>query len=392
MTEAQLRQCRADTPGTQDRIHLNNAGSSLPPESVLRTVTDYLEAEARTGGYELMAARQAETAQTYASIAALIGAQPDEIAFVKSASDAWYQAFYALNLQPGDIVLTTQTEYIANYFGLLRAVKHQGIEIQLVPLDADGLISLPDLERMAAAPRVRLIALTHVPTSSGLIQPAAAVGALARQAGVPYLLDACQSVGQLALDAAALGCDLLAATGRKFLRGPRGTGFLYVRSGFLDQVEPPFPDGWSAEWDGLAGYAWRSGARRFEQFEYSRALQLGLGAAADYALGLGMAQIEARVLALAARLRAQLGSLPEIRLQDPGRERCGIVTLTHARVSAPELMARLGSRSIQTSVASHMNARLDLETRSLDSVLRVSVHYYNTEAELDRLCEALEDL
>jgi selenocysteine lyase/cysteine desulfurase len=392
MTEAQLHQCRADTPGTRTCLHLNNAGSSLPPESVLRTVTDYLEAEARTGGYELMMSSQERFDQAYAGIAALINAQPDEIAFTRSATDAWYQALYALNLQPGDIVLTAQTEYIANYFGLLRAVRHQGIEIRLVPLDADGLISLPDLERMAAAPRVRLIALTHVPTSSGLIQPAAAVGALARQAGIPYLLDACQSAGQLALDAGALGCDLLAATGRKFLRGPRGTGFLYVRKGFLDQIEPPFPDGWSAEWDGLSGYAWRSGARRFEQFEYSRALLLGLGAAADYALNLGIAQIETRVLALAARLRAQLGSMPEIRLQDPGRERCGIITLTHARTPAQELMAKLGARSIHTSVASGMNARLDLESRGLESVLRISPHYYNTEAELDRLCEVLEEL
>lgn len=383
---------RRDTPGTTHVTHLNNAGAALPPSPVTDAVIAHLHRESEIGGYEAAAAASGQLEATYAALARLIGADPDEIALVENATRAWDMAFYALPFAPGDRILTARAEYASNVIALLQVAQRSGAVIEVVDDDEHGRFSVEDLRRRLDRPRagpVRLIAMTHVPTHGGLINPAAEVGAVARAAGVTFLLDACQSVGQLRLDVRRIGCDLLSATGRKFLRGPRGTGFLYVRRDLVDRLVPPLLDLHSATWTGPSSYEIRPDARRFETWESNVAGRIGLGVAAEYAMSWGLGAIESRVQALAESLRARLSAVDGVLVRDRGVSRCGIVTFTVDGVPSDTVRQRLSSKRINTSVSPASASRFDLTARGVPDLVRASVHYYNTEDELDRLIAEL---
>src|SRR5688572_22311345 len=242
-----VRRSRQETPGCENVVHFNNAGAALMPQPVLHATIGHLQLEALVGGYEAAAQAHGAVEHVYDAAAALLGCQRDEIAIVENATRAWDMAFYAVPLGPGDRILTAVAEYASNYIAFLQVVRKTGAVVEIIPNDESGQISI-DALRQAIDDRVKLIAITHIPTNGGLVNPAAAVGKVAREAGVPYLLDACQSVGQMPIDVEAIGCDMLSATGRKFLRGPRGTGFLYVRRAILERLEPPFLDLHAAQW------------------------------------------------------------------------------------------------------------------------------------------------
>lgn len=379
---------RADTPGCARVLHLNNAGAALPPAPVLDAVIGHLRREAEIGGYEAADEAGDRIKTVYASVARLIGAAPDEIALVESATQAWTLGFHAFELGEGDRILTARAEYASNVISFLHLARSRGVVVDVVPSDADGALDVEALRRMIDA-RTKLIAVTHVPTNGGLVNPAAEIGAVARAHGIPFLLDACQSVGQLPIDVDAIGCDMLSATGRKFLRGPRGTGFLYVRRTILDRLRPPFLDLHSARWTGERDYALEAGATRFEMWESSLACRLGLGAAADYALACGAEAISARIRALAEALRVSLATIPGLAVHDLGRERCGIVTFTVPGVTARDASVRLRAQGINTSVSTAPFARWDMEPRGLAELVRASPHAYNTEDELDRFVAAV---
>ena len=390
MSAIDVARARRDTPGCESVVHLNNAGASLMPDVVLHTVIEHLELEARIGGYEAAARERGRVEAVYDSVARLLGCSSDEVAIVENATRAWDMAFYSVDFQPGDRILTCGAEYASNYIALLQVAKRTGAVVVVVADDESGQISLPALEAELAR-GARLVSLVHVPSQGGLVQPAAAVGALCRAAGVPLLLDACQSAGQLPTDVGELQCDMLSATGRKFLRGPRGTGFLYVRQRLIAELEPPFLDLHAAEWTGRETYAIRADARRFENWETSYATKLGLGAAVDYALDWGIDGIAERVQDLAASLRAQLQALPAVDVRDRGVEKCGIVTFTVEGTTAQDMVARLSVEGINVSLTPASYSRLDLGGRGLEAVVRSSVHYYNTDEELQRLVDVVAE-
>jgi selenocysteine lyase/cysteine desulfurase len=386
-----IERARRDTPGVARVAHLNNAGAALPPIQVTDAVIAHLLKESEMGGYEAADAATGQVENTYAAIARLIGSRTDEIAVIENATRAWDMACYGLGFSPGDRILTARAEYASNVIALLQIASHTGAVVEVVDNDETGQVSIPDLRRRLDDGNgpVKLVAITHVPTQGGLVNPAEEVGAVTREAGVPYLLDACQSVGQMPVDVERIGCDMLSATGRKFLRGPRGTGFLYVRHDFLDQVEPPFLDLHAATWTAPDRYQIRPDSRRFENWETNYAAKIGLGVAVDYALGWGLEVIEARVTTLAQRLRDQLTCVNGVHVHDQGRHRCGIVTFTVDGVPAHTVQQRLGESGVNVSVSLVDYARLDLPSRGLPDLVRASVHYYNTDDEIDRLLTAL---
>lgn len=383
-----LERLRAETPGCRNVIHFNNAGAALMPRPVLDAVIDHLRLEAEIGGYEAADRAAAALEGVYGAVARLLNAAPEEIALVENATRAWDMAFYAMPFRPGDRILTGAAEYASNYIAFLQMARRRGVEIVAVPNDEVGQLSVDALESLIDE-RVKLIAVTHVPTNGGLVNPAAAIGAVARRHGIPFLLDACQSAGQMPLDVAALNCDMLSATGRKFLRGPRGTGFLWVRRGLIERLEPPFLDLHAARWSGPQDYEIRGDARRFENWESFVAGRLGLAAAIDYALAIGLDTINERVRRLAEALRQGLRAIPGVAIHDLGSERCGIVTFTVEGVAPEAVCRRLAAARINTVTSSRFSTRLDMTARGLDMLVRASVHYYNSEEEVGRFCEVV---
>jgi selenocysteine lyase/cysteine desulfurase len=386
-----LARARRETPATDHIMHFNNAGAGLMPQPVLDAVLDHLRAEAAIGGYEAETQAAAVLEHTYDAAAALLNCTRDEIAVVENATRAWDMAFYSVPLGPGDRILTAQAEYASNFIAYLQVARKTGATVEAIPNDESGQISV-DALRNAIDDRVKLIAITHVPTNGGLVNPAAAVGQVAREAGVLYLLDACQSVGQMPIDVQAIGCDMLSGTGRKYLRGPRGTGFLYVRQSVLEQLEPPFLDLHAAEWTAPDGYTVRPDARRFENWETNFAGKIGLGVAIDYALGWGIDSIWARVQALAGDLRVRLRAVPGVAVTDIGAQQCGIVTFTVAGHDPAAIREALHAQHINVWISTRNSTLLDMTARGLDTVVRASVHYYNSEEEVARLCATLAAL
>jgi selenocysteine lyase/cysteine desulfurase len=383
-----VARARRETPGCEHVVHLNNAGAALQPAVVTDAVVAHLRLEERIGGYEAEAEAQPLVDRTYEAIAELIGANPHEIALTDSATRAWDLAFYSLPLREGQRILTGRAEYPSNAMAMLEVAARSGATIEVVDDDEHGQIDVEDLRRRMDDD-VALIALTHVPTYGGLVNPAAAVGEVAREAGVTYLLDACQSSGQIDLDVTAIGCDLMSATGRKFLRGPRGTGFLYASDRIVDTLDPAFPDIVSATWPVPESYRHAAGARRFESFEGSVAGRIGLGVAVDYALSWGTKAIEDRVTQVAATLRAALTERPGTRVHDQGVRQCGIVTFSVDGVAATEVRDRLSARGINTTVTAAGQPLLEGGQGSEPEVVRASVHYFNDDSDLDALLAAL---
>ncbi len=383
-----VERARRETPGCRHVLHFNNAGAALIPQPVLEAVTQYQLLEAERGGYEAAAIEEAKIKNFYQAAAKLLNAQPNEIAFLENATRAWDMAFYSLEFKPGDRILTAQAEYASNYIAFLQVAKRTGAEIGVIPNDEQGQLSLSALEKSIDA-RVKLIAITHVPTQGGLINPAEEVGKIANQAGIFYLLDATQSTGQLPIDVKKIGCDALCATGRKYLRGPRGTGFLYVKQSVLENMEPPFLDLHAAQWTEKNAYTIMPDGRRFETWETSYANKIGLAAAIDYALSFGIEAIWARIQHLAAELRARLSAVRGVTLRDLGRHKCGIVTFTLDGWDPKELCLALRKRDINVSVSWQEYAKLDFEARGLSKLVRASVHYYNTLEEIERFCQFL---
>src|SRR6185312_6127115 len=344
-----LQRARDDTPGCQSVLHFNNAGAALMPQPVLDATIAHLQLEAQIGGYEAAERAHDAVEHTYDAAAALIGCTRDEIAIVENATRAWDMAFYSIPFAPGDRILTAMAEYASNYIAFLQIAKKTGAIVEVIPNDAHGQISLEAL-REAIDERVRLIAITHVPTNGGLVNPIAEVGKIAREAGIIYLVDACQSIGQMPINVDRIGCDILSTTGRKYLRGPRGTGFLYVRRNILERLESPLLDLHAAEWTAQDRFTIRPDARRFENWETNYAGKIGLGVAIDYATSWGLDNIWRRIKAMAYQLRTQLSPLPGVIIRDRGVTQCGIVTFSVEGMDPDEIQHELSKYTINVSV------------------------------------------
>lgn len=388
MEEQEIRSLRAATAGTVERVHFNNAGSSLPPDVVVETVTGYLREEAMLGGYELEDAYKDRLENVYASIARLINASIDEVALVENASMAWHLAFNGIDFQRGDVVITSEMEYVTNMIGFLTLRKSRGIEVKVIPNDANGNFDLLALEA-AISPQTRLIAITHIASTAGNILPIVEIGKIARSHGILYLVDACQSAGHVPIDVREIGCDMLSVTGRKYLRAPRGTGFLYVRKEVQDQLKTLFLDGHSLQSVTEEEYQLRADARRFELYEKNRALSLGLGEAVDYALSIGVDRIWQRIRYLAGVMRQRLAALPGITVHDSGEQQCGIVTFSVDGIDAVRVKNELAAKRINVSVGKASSTLIYMNRKQLDAIVRASVHYYNTEEEIEILCKVL---
>jgi len=387
---------RAATPGCETVVHLNSAGAALPSAATLATVTAHLRLESTMGGYEAEAAVTDRLDATRSSVARLLGADDDEVALTGSDTEGWTKALWGLalggGLPAGGRVLVDHQSYDSHYLGLLQVCALTGTSIAVVAATVDGTIDLDALDHELAVGDVALVSATHVGTHRGLVNPVAEVGARCAAAGVLFFLDACQSIGQLPVDVATIGCAVATGTGRKWVRGPRGTGLLYVRRDLVGSLVPPGIDGTSARWEDPVRYVLRDGMSRFTPFEHPVALHLGLGTAVDHVLDLGIDAIAAQVGWIAEYLRSELGAVDGVSVHDGGSRRSGIVTFTVAASGPTTVKTAATGAGVNVSVTESPAARLDMGGDRPAAVVRASPHYLTTTEECARLVDVVAAL
>ena len=383
-----IDRARKDTKACNDLIHFNNAGASLMPRPVSNALHEYLQSEEMIGGYETEALYSEELKKVYSSAAKLINCSENEIAFVENATRAWQLAFYSFKFSAGDKILTTIAEYGSNVVAYIQQAKRYGVEVIFVPNDADGQIDIEALKKLIDD-RVKLISITHIPTGGGLVNPAKKVGKIAKAHNIPYILDTCQSVGQIPIDVEELGCDILCITGRKYLRGPRATGLLYVRESLLNTLEPPVLDQHASELISLTEYKIQPTAKRFENWEQYCAGKYALGVAIEYALSWGMESVQERVYDLANTFRSELSNIPSVQVVDEGVEMCGIVTFISDKLEPLEIKKIMRENNINVSTSKGSGSLVSFQHRGLSEVVRASVHYFNTDNEVSKFIDVL---
>jgi selenocysteine lyase/cysteine desulfurase len=391
LTNSEIAALRNETPGCRHVVHFNHAGSSLMPQRVIDAVVNHTIREGEIGGYEAEDEAIDRISAVYDQVASLIGAQRHEIAMIENATRAWDMVFYAIAFKPGDRILTSVAEYHSNVIAFYQ-IRKQGVSIEVVPNDEHDQFDVSKMAEMMDN-RVRLVAVSHMPTNGGLVQPAEAIGNVVT--GWPsalYLLDACQSVGHKPIDVEAIGCHMLSASARKYLRGPRGQGFLYVRQSVIDELEPPMLDGHAATWSSRDAYELMPDARRFENWERSFANILGMGEAAQLALEVGIDRVWERIVSQAACLRSRLATIPGVTVTDVGEVQSGIVTFTLDGQPPDQIQAKLGEKTINVTTSSVASTRFDMEDRGLEKVVRSSVHYLTTDEEIETLVSTVAQL
>jgi selenocysteine lyase/cysteine desulfurase len=389
----ELARWRADTPGSERVIHLNNAGAALQPAAVRDAVLRHLELEQEIGGYEAADAQVDALRDAYQAVGRLIGASERNVAMQQNSTVAFAQAFAAFDLRRGDLILTSRADYASNQIMYLALSRRVGVEVVRAPDAPEGGIDPQAVRELIRRRRPTLLALSWIPTNSGLVQPAEPIGEICREADIPYILDACQAVGQMPVDVGRLHCDYLAAATRKFMRGPRGVGFLYVSDRALEAGAYPLTvDMHGADWTDPETFALKPDARRFEQWEISHALVLGAGAAAGYALEVGIGKARERSWGLAASVRERLAEMDGIRVLDRGPSLCAIATAELGGRNAEQVKLALRARGINTSSPLREDAVIDMDEKRAASAIRISPHYYNTADEIDRALAALAEV
>ncbi len=386
-----IDRARKDTLACEDIIHFNNAGSALMPIPVSDVLHNYLYKEEQIGGYETATEESETLSNFYTSAANLLNCKSKEIAYVENATRAWDMAFYGFKFSKGDKILTTISEYGSNVVAYIQQARRYGVEIVFVPNDEHGQIDVKALESMIDS-RVKLISITHIPTGGGLVNPAKAVGKIANSEKIPYLLDSCQGVGQIQLDVQEIGCDILCGTGRKYLRGPRGTGLLYIRESLIEKLEPPILDQHAATLISPTKYEILPDARRFECWEQYFAGKAALGVAIDYALSYGLDSIQSRIYHLSSLLRKDLKSIDGVQVTDEGLEKCGIVTFICSHMAPLNIKKRLTEKHINVSTSKGSGSLVSFQKRSLTEVVRASLHYYNTKQEITYFIDELKNI
>lgn len=391
--DARLKQWRSDTPGCSNRNHLNNAGAGLMPASVVRSMVAHLDLEAQIGGYEASDAQAKEIERAYVDIATLLHTASRNVAIVANATAGFIQAVSSFDFAPGDAIITSRCDYTSNQIQYLALQKRRGVSIIHAADLPEGGVDPDSVRDLLKRHSCRLVAISWVPTNSGLVQDVEAVGLACRDFDVPYLIDACQAAGQMPIDVPQLNCDYLSVTARKFLRGPRGIGFLYVSDRALARGDYPlFVDMRGARWAAAGEFEIDPTARRFEDWEFPYALVLGLGEAVRYALEVGLDEAQARAWDLAAYARSRLGAIRRLQLFDRGHRKCAIVTAAIEGWTGGEIVAELAARRVNASASLREYGILDFDAKGVDSVVRLSPHYYNTREEIEQLSESMTEL
>lgn len=398
-TVAEVQQFRNDTQGCKNVIHLNNAGAGLMPDVVTQAQLDHIKLEAEIGGYEAAALRADIINEFYEQAAYLFNCKPSNMAFTASATDSYTRALSSIPFKTGDIILTDNDDFVSNQIQFMSLQKRLGVKIVHIKNAAIGGVDLNDLEEKLKKYQPKLLAITHIPTNSGLVQPVEEIAKIYSSYSQTYpdltwyILDACQSAGQMKLDVQQLKCDFLSVTNRKFLRGPRGTGSLYIADRALAAgLEPLFIDMRGATWTEKDLYVQQPDAKRFEDWEFAYSTVIGTKVAIEYCRRVGEDKIWQQVQLLSGMLRQKLAVIDKIRILDRGPQLGSLVTFTVAGSEPLLIVNGLKDRRINVVPSYRAFGVIDFDEKGTQWAVRASPHYYNTVDEMETFVESLKEI
>lgn len=421
-------------------IHFNHAGASPSPSSVIERVVEHMYLEQRIGGYTAAVAVEQEMDQVHENIAKLIHALPSEIALVESATVAWTRLFYSMvehhertttvssGRSQSKVILVSENAYGAQIVAMVKwTEEHGGWKILAIPSalqddgSSTGMVDLVILETMLRGEyetsegildptTIALVCVTHIPTNSGVANPVEQVGRLLYQHArhAFYLLDACQSVGQRDVNVKEIRCHGLCATGRKYLRAPRGTGFLFVDEVTASVLRPSHvdhecalitkvPSTYPASIAVTLDYKFQDHAKRFSFYESSASTKLGFGEAVRYALedAGGMASIAERIQENATYLQSRLITIPNVTLYYPGTTSGLVVFQTNRNAALVKdllFTPDQDGNQFDVSVVPSTSTPLDSARTNVPNLVRASVSYVTTAEEIDLFCKRLQEI
>lgn len=387
-----VREARKLTPACEKQLFFDSAGSSLVSMNTKKVMLEYLDEECERGGYDVMMDYKEAFQTFYVEAAKLIHASPRNIAFQTSATDAYSKVLYSIPWKASDLILTTKEDYVSNVLAFIELDRRFGVKHRFLDINDHGAVNLDELEVILQGESVKLLAITHVPTSSGMIQNAASIGKLAKKYDVLYLLDACQSIGQFDVDVTVIQCDYLTVTGRKFLRGPRGTGFLFVNDRILEKQEVPFCfDLAGATWVDDDRVKFSKNAKRYELWEKNYSNLLGLTQSILELNDIGMPKIASYNMQLQAYFRQKLASIKGLKFHDQGNKLGNIITWRISGKSEEWHINLLRDLRVNFSIASKQSALIDFKSKGIDWAVRFSPHYFNLPEECDRFVAAFSE-
>lgn len=367
--------------------YLNNAGSSLMSHETINSVIDHLSLECRVGGYRAASMCELQIEDFYGLAAKLVGAPSSTcIAFMDSASRAWNMALYGLPLCDGDEIVTLSSEFGTNLVSIFHFASKVGAKVTVLECDPSGFFDMSEL-RKCLERGARLIAISHVAAHASIVNPVEEIGKLVAQFEALYLVDGCQAAGQMDIDVVEIGCHAYTATGRKWLRGPRGTGFLYVKESSL--ISPLYVDLASADLafgnDGKpSGVTIGSDARRFELWERSIASMIGLKVALSQYLALDQNDVHARMRTASLDLRKCISANSNLKLignEASNSSIVGFYTLDPSREDA--LKRAFEDAEIQISTMGDWDCPMHFPKNGAGSIFRLSPHYYTEHDTVD---------
>ena len=369
---------RSQYPLSRDFTYFNTGGLGPTLQPVLAVVADTTRRlqEKSEHGHQLFTGARA-------TVARFLGAEPEEVAFVRNATEGNAIVAAGVRLEPGDEVIFETHAHPGGSFPWLNQEKLRGAVVRVFEPDRhDPAENVARIVRLMNA-RTRVVQVSHITAPTGIVMPVAEIARQCRERGIWFHVDGAQSAGMIPVAMRELGCDSYATSGHKWIGGPLETGVLFVRRERINEVTPTLAGAYSGELDGLPGeLRLAPTAVRFEYGTRNSAMALGLAEAVKFHEAVGPARIASRIRGLAERVRAGLADLRGVEVLTPSATGMSAAMITFRVASRPydQLFGLLmKEHAIRTRPATEQKL----------NALRVSTHMFNSPAECDALVDAL---
>lgn len=379
-----------------DYMYFNNAGAGLMSKGTYETLTNHMEIEMNVGAYKAAAIKSDAVNNFYLLAAKLLNAgSKDEIAFIDSASRGWNLIIYGLDIKESDVIVTLSSEYGTNLLTIYDIAKRTHCGIKVIQCDNEGNFSLDDVDQ-ALQSGGTILAVSHVAAQGSIVNPVVELGILAQKYDAIYIVDGCQAVGQIKVDVQQINCCAYVTAGRKWLRGPRGTGILYVRRNApirTPQIDLASADLVFDELGTVVDVKVRDDAKQFELWEKSTSSLLGLANAIQEYMDYGIDTAEQEICAKANYIRSFVVSNQHLALVGSENSSTGVVGFYIKDPKQEKKVKELIEKeNFIISYVCDWDCPTFFPQNGVQYIFRISPHYYTSNDDIQAICNLIQRL